>query len=358
MINRHFHSALFLTGMAIFAGLSIQTKSAGAQTASDVVCSGCVSARDIRDNTIRSKDIRDGQVKSPDLARNSVNSAKIRNRSIKGADIANGAIRAAHLGLANTIYIEDSGSETDNCTELLGVLDGLSGPAAVVLGPGAFDCQSNPIILTTQISLIGSGENLTSLIGSVEGLDGFISIRGSGVTVRGLNVTNDDREGSGGSFIAIVVGGGLVDSPNSRIRDVVAVAANGSTRAVALYFRLVNCDGGQVDNVLASGSGALTTNRGMDMQCAGGSSLSVNNLTASGIGSNGFGVGKFDPSRLIVRNSSLVGSNASIRQLEGTVTAISSELDGGIVGDATCVGNYDENGVALTDGESGSGGCI
>ena len=82
-----------------------------------------------------------------DIKKNAINSSRIKNGSIKGADIKDGAVGAAQLGLDNTTYIEDSGSPTDNCADLRDALTGLVGPAAVVLGPGTYDCGPNPVVL-------------------------------------------------------------------------------------------------------------------------------------------------------------------------------------------------------------------
>ena len=178
--------------------------------------------------------LADGSVDSEALADGAVTAAKIADGAVTFAKIADGAIGAAKLGLTNTIYLEDTGSDIDNCLDLLDALTGLVGPASVVLGPGIYDCGSNPVVLPAQVSLIGSGQNLTTVTGSVEGFDGFVRLQGDAIGLRGLTVFNDDSGGAGQNFFTVVIGAGFVNTRDWRISDVTAEAMNGSGFAIGI----------------------------------------------------------------------------------------------------------------------------
>ncbi len=107
------------------------------------LANGAVATNKIRDGAVTTAKIAAGAVSDAKLAADAVTSAKILDGTIVNADISDGAVSAATLGLANTIFIEDTGTPTDNCTDLLDALTGLTGPAAVVLGPGTYDCGSS-----------------------------------------------------------------------------------------------------------------------------------------------------------------------------------------------------------------------
>lgn len=350
------------------------TGPAAGQTAKKLKCSGCVKSKQIGNNQIKSKDIKDGQVGNADLAGNAVDSAKIvngsvgnadlasnavtgakvENGSLAGADLADGTVGAAKLGLANTTFIDDTGSDIGNCDDLRDALTGLTGPAAVVLGPGTYACGTNPVVLSPRVSLIGSGRNLTTITGSVEGLDGLVRLQGDGIALRGLAVVNEVSAGPVNSFsFAVVVGAGNVDTRDWRISNVTAEAMNSSIAGIGILAGSVDCGGGEMTDVTATASGGITINRGVQMSCTVGS-VTGSNLTASASDS----VVKTDESSLTLRNSSLSGASFSVFLTGGTLKVISSELSGPVSGDVICVGDYDGAGTALADGTFGSGGCI
>jgi hypothetical protein len=340
-----------LFAMAIAFALSLgaapQPAEAGKACKKLGLSSPCIKKSDIKNNQVRGKHVKNGSLTTADLA----------DGSVTGADIADRAIGAAKLGLANTIYIEDSGTPMDNCTDLLDALAGLTGPAAVVLGPGTYDCGLDPVVLPPQVSLIGSGRNLSTITGSVNGL---VRLQGDDITLRDLTVIDDDSAGAGFHFVAVGIGAGSVATRNWRISNVTAEAMNGSALAVGIYARNVNCDGGEITDVTATGGGSGEVNQGVIIGCTAGS-ITASNLTATASDAilQALGLVKFGSSSLTVRNSSFAGPTGSVARSEGTLKVISSELDGPVFGAVICVGDYDETGAALADGffNDSFGGC-
>ena len=68
---------------------AFEPQPAAAQTASNVVCRGCVDSRDIKGKAIRTNKIRN----------NAVTGAKIRDNAVTGAKIADGSVGNADLGV-------------------------------------------------------------------------------------------------------------------------------------------------------------------------------------------------------------------------------------------------------------------
>jgi hypothetical protein len=344
--------------LLVATGAPVQAAEKADKPAVNVDCDpdGCVGADDIGTDAVDADAIATGAVGSSEIENETIQSEDIKNGAVGADDIADGAIGAAQLGLSNTIYVEDTGTPTDNCTDLLAALSGLTGPAAVVLGPGAYDCGTSPVVLPAQVSLIGSGQNLTTITGSVQGDDGLVRLQGDGITLRELTVVNDDSEGAANRFFAVVIGAGFVDTRDWRISDMTAEAKNGNSLSIGIHLRGVDCDGGEITDVTAMASGPAD-NRAINFECGASSVVTASNLTAS---ASTHGLIKFTAgSSLTVRNSSFTGTLSSVSRSNGTLKVISSELDGPVVGAVTCVGAYDENGAALIDGffGDGLGGC-
>jgi hypothetical protein len=238
---------------------------------------------------------------------NSIVGADIKNGAIGNADLADGAIGPAKQGLANTIYLEDTGSVTDNCADLRDALAGLTGPAVVVLGPGTFDCGFSPVIVGSQVSLIGSGQNITTITGRLDGIDGLVRLQGDEITLRNLTVVNDDDVGGGARFSAVVLGAGGVDTRDWRISDVEAIARGGSEFTVTIRVDQVDCDGGEMINVTATSTrivfGTNSKSRAVQVDCTAGS-VTASNLKATG---SEHVLRKRVAGTMTVRNSSFTG---------------------------------------------------
>ena len=83
---------------------------AGAQTATNVNCSNCISNGEIANNAITSEKIVNGSVTVNDLAAGSVKAATIINRSVTSAKLAASVRDALDGALANltTVAVEDA----------------------------------------------------------------------------------------------------------------------------------------------------------------------------------------------------------------------------------------------------------
>ena len=87
---------------AIFLSVALTCAASNvtAQTATNLICNGCVGASDIANGAVRSgeianssiesADIKDGAVKAQDIANNAITSAKILNYAITSVDVAPG----------------------------------------------------------------------------------------------------------------------------------------------------------------------------------------------------------------------------------------------------------------------------
>lgn len=84
--------ALVLTGMVLFFSTTVF-----AQTASDVVCTGCVGATDLATNAVTGQKIQNSAVTGTKIQNNAVTTTKISDGTIVEADIADSAITSAKI---------------------------------------------------------------------------------------------------------------------------------------------------------------------------------------------------------------------------------------------------------------------
>lgn len=106
---------------AAAASLLLMSGIAGAQTASNVVCTGCVGTADLGNNSVTTQKIADGTIRAADIANQAVNSAKIKNGTVALVDLApeiqeyvNATIAEIYLSLA---YDEGEGIMGVSCPE-------------------------------------------------------------------------------------------------------------------------------------------------------------------------------------------------------------------------------------------------
>jgi hypothetical protein len=307
-----------------------------------------IQAIDLAPESITTGRILNRTIKAIDIATESITTGEIKNGSIAGVDLANGAVTAAKLGLARTHFIEDSGADAANCQTLRDTLDGLVGPAAVLLGPGTYDCGANSVTIPSGVSLIGSGRNLTTITGNVASFDGLVRLAGDDIALAQLTVVNDGA-GTSSAGIAISIGAGLPTSRNWRLRDVTAVAMNQTFISNAISAEAADCDGGLMSDVAAHAATAVTSAIAVDIFCNAGS-IAATNLTATSVGADTNALQKAGlNTTLTVRDSALSAPRAA-SQSGGVLRLISSEIDGVLIGGSIkCVGNYDENGTALNN---------
>jgi hypothetical protein len=312
-----------------------------------------IQAIDIAPESITTGRILNRTIKAIDIATESITTGEIKNGSIAGVDLANGAVTAAKLGLARTTYIQDSGNAAANCAALLDALDGLTGPAAVVLGPGTFDCGGEAVELTANVSLIGSGQNLTVVTGSKA--SHVIGLAGDGAAVESLTVVNNAAlAGSNPRGITIGSDGGA--TTNWRLISVTARALNGTVLSAGIATASIDCDGGRMLEVTAEASGGTSFNFGVNLSCSAGT-VAATDLRASASDTEARALVKDGNSTLTVQGSAFSAATSAERNV-GTLRVIASELDGAVSGAVICVGAFDENGAALANGQNGIGGCI
>jgi hypothetical protein len=299
-----------------------------------------IQAIDLAPETITTGRILNRTIKAIDIATESITTAEIKNGTIAGVDLANGTVTAAKLGLARTIFIADSGNDTANCTALRDALDGLVGPAAVLLGPGTYDCGASPLSLPAQVELVGAGRLLTNLTSTSTDVFGFLRLADE-TTVRDLTVS------SGESPIARPEGG-------SSWRLIGVDIVSGGIAGLVVFTG--DCGDSELFDV-----GSSSAHRAFELGCTGGHVVATRlKAVSTGTLPGAAAIVTFGNGAVTVRDSSLSNpSGTSVTKNDaGLVRVISSELDGPVSGTVVCVGGYDETGAALADGTFGSGGCI
>ena len=250
------------------------------------LAANAVTVAKIANNAVSTSKLTTASVTRPKIAPNAVNAAKIANAAVTAAKIApgavnqfkiaDGAITADKLGLANTVVIEDSGDDVANCTALRDALAALTGPSTVLLGPGNYDCGSNQVVLTTGVNVVGTARSAVTITGNVS--DGLVALQGDNILLKGVTVVS--AAGAGGSAIGVVVGHGLVDTRNWRIKDSVIEGTGGDMFfSTGIRAEAVDCDGGEIKDVSALGANGT----GIIFSCTAGS-VTATALRAAGAG--------------------------------------------------------------------------
>lgn len=314
---------------------------------SEKILDGTIKRRDLGDGIINGAKIEDGAVTSDDILDGTVKRRDLGDGIVNAAKIEDGAISAAKLGIANTWFIEDSGNDTTNCTRLRNRLSAVIGPAVIVLGPGTFDCGTNQVSVPGDVGLVGSGENATTITGAHTSTGGLVTLS-DGASLRQLSIVNDTTGGGGNNDVALRVNG-----MNVRVSDVTTQQIGAPSFAVALFVDAGDCSDTSLTNVTSIASAGTNANRAMEIEFCGSEPIRGTNLRLVASDTTPIALLRFGGD-VVLRNSSFSATTS----VSGTVTVISSELDGAVSGSVVCVGNYDGAGAALSNGTNGSGGCV
>ena len=325
------------------------------------IADGAVTAAKLAGNSINAAKLADGAIVSGKLATNAVNSVKLADGAVQTAKLTDGAVTGAKLNIANTFFVEAAGpADTDNCTALLAALGGIVGPATVLLGPGTYNCGANQISVGSEVALVGSGRNTTTILGSTSSLDGVISITGNNATVRDLTVIN-----SLATSDVVAINIGMEEAPenpvqNWRLSGLHVVATGAISSNLGIVVTTDECDGGKVSDVIAETMGAVE-GIGLSFGCDVGQ-ITVSNSIASGEGGMTNGLGMRARANVVVKSSFLSGTAKAAEFSTGSFTGrlIATEIDGALTTSGMtvrCVSVYDGAGAALPDGELGVDGC-
>ena len=82
-----------------------------AQTATNLICNGCVGASDIANGAVRSGEIANSTIVSSDIKDGAINSQDIRNNAITGAKILNGTVTS--VDMAPSLNLGTQGNDGD-----------------------------------------------------------------------------------------------------------------------------------------------------------------------------------------------------------------------------------------------------
>jgi len=134
-----------------------------------------------------------------------------------------------------TVLVSPKGTPTQSGTDLLNALAAITdasaaNPYVVVIEPGVYDLGSSVLQMKSHVDMQGSGENVTTITGTVSGTYSGVVKGADNAELRFLTVEN-----TGGGTNAIAI---CNDNASPRMANVTAVASGGTdnTRAVYNYF--------------------------------------------------------------------------------------------------------------------------
>ncbi len=331
------------TGLFTLALMLGVTLSAAQRTAEAGLCSKlgranqCVVRKDIKKDAINSGRVKDESLKGVDF----------KDGTITKADLAPGAITADDV-FARTLVVApfgDGADTTANGQQLLDAITFLGGvspapgaanPWTLKLEPGVYDVGANPVDLLPYVALIGTGQRVTEITGSVEGSvtgePGVVNMTGN-TAISHVTVTNSGFD-TLNVLYAIKGEGGPI-----RVSNATAQVFDALSNAVGLWVR--NCSDLTLTGVTAVSVAPAGSSSGAAVFAT---SAEATNLTATG---DDFGWSSFgSTTSVLVRNSILTGAN-SVEHTAGTLDIAHSQLFGPVTGTPTCFGAYDAGLVAL-----------
>ncbi|MDJ0610978.1 MAG: hypothetical protein QNJ67_18535 [Kiloniellales bacterium] len=340
--------------LAAWLAVSAWAIPAGAQTATDLDCSGCVDtkelasgsigSRKLQDNSVGDRKIKDGAIGQNKIKDDAIGQRKIKDRAIGtlelklGAvdtgNIQDGAVSAAKLTedavFGRILVVRNDPADTGgNCEELLAVLAGITDNDAestylILLEPGTYDCGASPVQMKPFVDIEGAGRSTTLIRGrrSDEFIDGVV--RGaSNAELRRLSVRNVVRN----KIDAVAI---YNDQDGFRITD---VRAESVTRGAEGSFAIV-IDGpsarATLTNVVATASPANSISAGVTVfDGARADMIHVDSLAGQAVDtSNGLLIGEGGTATL--RSSTMTGVSEGIFSISpgDRINVVSSQLLG------------------------------
>lgn len=300
------------------------------------------------------------KLKSPcisknDIKANAITSNQVKNGSILFEDLSSDAV------FMRTIVVSPVGpTASDNCQNLRAALDGITdnsadNPYLIKLEPGVYDCGDTSLDMKTYVDIEGSGRGITRIQGAVGSGRGVVRVAEQ-TELRHLSVTH-----LGGDFNSVRA----IDSTlwtdstppraeNFRLTDIDATALGANAASYAIYIEPKT---GKVvlSNVAAIADGS-PLNYGITIsdtaRSAGDPETTVilRGVTAKGtggstsIGVDAVGVFGIPQTSVLIMNSRLTGSTASINDTgTNSVDIANSQLTGSKLGSPKCVNSYDQN---------------
>lgn len=261
------------------------------------------------------------------------------------------------MELKNVVTVSASGADfTDPIAAIESITDAATdNPYLVVIGPGVY-ALTTTMTMKPYVSVAGSGQQVTRLMGEVSHVDSFymsfLVVVADNTTLRDLTVVNT---GDGGIATAI-----FTENSSSIIQDVTALCSNGNINfGIATYnssSNLINvtakafngnnnvgvdiaCSSVTMNNVYAEAYDGSTYNYGVRNNCSTTSKSAfpiMINMHAKGSGVNSSNVGIMnDGSSLntpILRNCTMEGSTDGV-MADGVYTQVrvmNSSINGGV----------------------------
>jgi len=289
-----------------------------------------------------------------------------------------------------TILVSPKSTQTASGTALLNALSGITdasstNPYLIIIEPGVYNIGTSSLQMKEYVDIQGSGENVTKIKGTIDGISSGVLAGADNAEVRFLTV----RHAGGGATDAIAI---FNSYASPKITNVTATSSGGTT-AIGVYnidssspemtnvtatapggthnYGVVNIScSPTMRNVTATASGGLKncgvsnitsspTMRNVTTTASGGttnygvlndnsSSPKMINVVATGKnGTNNYGVATENSSTCKIDHSFLRGSTSTVITVSGATTYIgNTRLNGGAVsgsGTNKCAGVYDED---------------
>ncbi len=261
------------------------------------------------------------------------------------------------MELKNVVTVSASGADfTDPIAAIASITDAAAdNPYLVVIGPGVY-ALTTTMTMKPYVSVAGSGQQVTKLMGEVSHVDSFymsfLVVVADNTTLRDLTVVNT---GDGGIATAI-----FTEYSSSIIQDVTALCSNGNINfGIATYdssSNLINvtgkafngnnnvgvdiaCSSVTMNNVYAEAYDGSTYNYGVRNHCStlskSASSIMINvRAKGSGVASSNVGIMNdgLSYNTPILRNCTLEGSTYGVEAdgLYTQVRVMNSSINGGV----------------------------
>jgi len=282
-------------------------------------------------------------------------------------DITDGAVTPAKLSLYGNVAIvaTTGGDFTDPLTAMNNISSvcgtpSASNPCLVKIMPGVYNIGANSLQMKDYVDIEGSGENVTAIIGTVDGASTGVIKGASNATIRLLSVQNVGGGSNSVGFYNV--------NASPKMRQITVSASGGSNKNYGIFnstgsqpimtnvtssasggnwsYGVYNYNGSSplMDDVRASASGG-TTNTGIHNQAA--SPVLVNIMASATGGTTSIGIGGWN-SAAKISNSQASASNASSANFgisnDSSRTAVAPPIFTDVIASAS--GGVNANGIA------------
>ena len=263
------------------------------------------------------------------------------------------ALGTSYSTFDNLIIVRASANAIQNCTNLRDAIANTSGVRTIKLPPATYDCALSALTIPNGVTLEGSGQQNTRIIGQVSSFSASYAVNLlSGSELYNLTVENTGTGATTGFAV-----NGAIDARSGSVINHVTIISQGVNRenqgillsgdsppGVVMNHVIIRVNNGVSFNQGISASGTVTATL---------SDVDILALDAMG-SSNSYGILVADSSFLTIKSSVLNGATGAISGAFEDAPALSianSQVSNGVDGEVTytCFGAYDEDLEALSN---------